>query len=152
MSFDFSDDYSGDGESFLNDSGDIGESGSALDSYDATNTSGSVPYNPYTNTGATTGGVVNTAQNPLPAPDASGGSGSFLSTLQNTMTQGLNDSIISATEFGLGSLADRLSVNANANVQYASAQGVPARAFTKGPSPLFLIGAAVAIYLIFFKK
>jgi hypothetical protein len=151
MSYDFSDD-SGDGESFLNDSGDNGDTGSSLDSYDATNTSGAVPYNPDTNTGATTGGVINTAQNPLPAPDASGGSGSFLSQLQNTMTQGLNDSIISATEFGLGSLSDRLSVNANAAVQYASAQGVPARAAAKGPSPLFLIGAAVAVYFIFFHK
>lgn len=114
--------------------------GSSLDSYDATNTSGSVAYNPNTNAGAA-GGVVNAASNPLPAPDAGGGNGNFLSGLQQVMTQGLNDAVVSATEFGLGALNDRLAVAAGGQVQPAAAQ-------SPAPGSLTVTGGALKWLLL----
>ena len=96
-----------------------------LDYIDSSNSSGTTGVDASTTTDSTTGAVINTAQNPLPAPDASGGNGSFLSTLQTTLTSGLNDGIVSATEFGLGALNDRLAANASGNIRPAAAQGVP---------------------------
>lgn len=120
----------------------------------ACNSSGSVAYNPNTNS-CSTGGVTNTSANPLPAPDASGGNGSFLNTLQQFMTQGLDPSVICRTEFGLGALNCRLSVAACGQVQPGAAQS-PQRGITQtSPSgsaltkllPLLLLG--VAAYVVY---
>lgn len=110
-----------------------------------TTCSGSVPSGPAV--AATCGGVTNTAQNPLPAPDASGGNGTFPAVLQSTLTTGLNDALISATEFGLGALTCRLSVAATGAVQPAAAQS-PAIGFNVSPGLLLLIGLGVLAFAL----
>jgi hypothetical protein len=124
--------------------GCLGSSPQPINCIDAANTSGTTAYNPYTSTCAT-GGVVNSAANPLPAPDASGGNGNFLAPLQQVMVQGLNDAVVSATEFGLGALNDRLAVAAQGPVQPAAAQS-PATAAKPGAGigTLLLVGGAIA--------
>lgn len=129
--------------------------GTPFDTSCALNTSGTTPVLPAA--ASTTGGVINTAQNPLPAPDASGGNGTFPSVLQQTMTQGLNDSLISATEFGLGALNDRLAVAATGQVQPVAAQS-PAQGITpmasKGISQttLLIIGAIIVAVVLLSHK
>jgi hypothetical protein len=120
---------------------------SALDSSFADNSSGTVAYNPNTTVTDTTGAVINTAQNPLPAADASGGNGSFLSPLQNVLTQGLNDTLISATEFGLGAFNDRLAVAATGGAQPAAAQS-PGIRKTANTTSWLIIGALVVFVVV----
>lgn len=120
--------------------------GTPFDTTCAASSSGTTPVLPAA--ASTTGGVINTAQNPLPAPDASGGNGTFPSVLQQTMTQGLNDALVSATEFGLGALNDRLAVAAYGNVQPAAAQS-PARGFGSiSPTTLLIIGAIIVVLVV----
>src|SRR5271163_2369366 len=57
--------------------------------------------------------------------DASGGNGSIPNVLQNIATQGLNDAVVSANEFGLGSLTDLLRVGAGGQTTAASAPSAP---------------------------
>lgn len=125
--------------------------GSPFDYTCAANTSGTTPILPAA--ASTTGGVINTAQNPLPAPDAGGGNGTYPSVLQQTMTQGLNDALISATEFGLGALNDRLAVAATGQVQPAATQS-PAKGIVGGISAntLLLIGAAIVVLILISHK
>jgi len=115
------------------------------------NESGTAPILPAN--ASTTGGVINTAQNPLPAPDAGGGNGTYPSVLQQTMTQGLNDALVSATEFGLGALNDRLAVAAYGHVQPAAAQS-PNRGISVGISSttLLIIGAIVVVLVLASQK
>jgi hypothetical protein len=150
------DDYSylGDTSNFSGDtSTGYDQSGSTQDSLDAGNVSGTVAYNPQTTTQSTAGGVVNSASNPLTAPpDASGGSGSILTSLQNTLTQGLNDAAISATEFGLGALNDRLAVATGTGVVTPAAAQSRGRASVslaanKGGWILIAALAAIVIYV-----
>lgn len=108
----------------------------------ASNTSGTTAVAPAVAAGS--GGVINTAQNPLPAPDASGGNGTFPGPLQSVLTQGLNDTLVSATEFGLGALNDRIAVAASGLAQPAAAPS-PA-GFVISPGLLLLIGAAVLLF------
>jgi hypothetical protein len=121
--------------------------GTPFDYTCASNQSGTTPILPAN--ASTTGGVINTAQNPLPAPDAGGGNGTYPSVLQQTMTQGLNDALVSATEFGLGALNDRLAVAAYGHVQPAAAQS-PARGIgvSLSPTALLVIGAIIVIAVL----
>ncbi|SRR5579862_1567776 len=111
----------------------------------ATNQSGTTPNTPYV--AATAGGVINSAQNPLPAPDASGGNGTFPGPLQATLTRGINDALVSATEFGLGALNDRLAVAANGGVQPAAAAS-PGLNFNLSPMALLLIGGVILFFAL----
>jgi hypothetical protein len=76
-----------------------------------------------------TGSVINTSANPVTTNsgpvDASGGNGSFPNVLQNVATQGLNDALVSAEEFGIGSLTDILRVGASGQTTAASAPSAP---------------------------
>lgn len=124
--------------------------GTPFDTTCQVNTSGTTPVLPAA--ASTTGGVINTAQNPLPAPDAGGGNGTYPSVLQQTMTQGLNDALVSATEFGLGALNDRLAVAAYGQVQPVAAQS-PNRGLRIGiSSTTLMIIAAVVVVIILAQK
>lgn len=83
-----------------------------------------------------TGAVINSSANPVTTNsgpvDASGGNGSFPNVLQNIATQGLNDSIVSAEEFGVGSLTDILRVGAGGHTTAASAPSAPTIAQAAG--------------------
>lgn len=116
-----------------------------LDYTCATNTSGTAPTSPAV--AATAGGVINSAQNPLPAPDASGGNGTFPGVLQGVLTQGLNDTLVSATEFGLGALNDRIAVAATGGAQPAAAPS-PGLSFGISPTMLLLIGGVILFFVL----
>lgn len=99
----------------------MGNDQNSLDSNFQTDT-GTSPYYANDTLSSDTGGAINSAVTPLNAPpDASGGNGSYPSALQQTLTQGLSDAVVSATEFGLGSLVDRLNVNTYAQTVAAAA-------------------------------
>lgn len=86
--------------------------------------------------GGSTGSVINSSANPVTTNsgpvDASGGNGSIPNVLQNIATQGLNDAVISAQEFGLGSLTDILRVGASGQTTAASAPSAPTTAVNSG--------------------
>lgn len=116
-----------------------------------------------TDTGSTgsTGGVINSSANPVTfnsgPVDASGGNGSIPNGLQNIATQGLNDAIISAQEFGIGSLTDLLRVGAQGQTTAASAPSAPtAQANASGPFGIPLLywglGAAAIVLFIVLRK
>lgn len=126
---------------------------SSLDAYAAYDSSGTVAYNPDTTVQSTAGGVVNSSNNPLVAPpDASGGNGSFLTPLQNAMTQGLNDTLVSATEFGFASLTDRIAVATGVARPVPAGAPVPVRSGFGGLSPgLLIIGGAILLLVVLAK-
>lgn len=129
-------------DDFSDDSG----SGDSLDS-DFTSDSGNSPYSTDT-LGSDTGGVFNASATPLTAPpDASGGNGSYASSLQSTLTTGINDALVSATEFGLGSLVDRITVGANAQASPAAAPGTVPNVGSSIPWGLLIIGA-LGVFLV----
>lgn len=118
-----------------------------LDYTCATNSSGTTANLPAV--AATAGGVINSAQNPLPAPDASGGNGTFPGPLQGVLTQGLNDTFVSATEFGLGALNDRIAVAAQGFAQPAAAPSPAAGlGFAISPMALLLIGGVILFFVL----
>lgn len=121
----------------------------SLDSYFESDT-GTSAYNSDAPLASDTGGAFNAASNPLnAAPDAGGGNGSYPSILQNTLTQGLSDAVVSATEFGLGSLVDRLTVNTNAQTTAAAAPAVkPGITVFGNISPGYLILGALGIFVV----
>ena len=119
---------------------------SSLDSGDSSD-SGTSDYSTDT-LGSDTGGVFNASATPLTAPpDASGGNGSYVTGLQSTLTNGINDALVSASEFGLGSLVDRLTVGANAQVSPAAAPGTVPNVGSSIPWGLLIIGA-LGVFLI----
>jgi hypothetical protein len=118
---------------------------------------GTTNYQTDTGTSGSTGSVVNSSANPVTTNsgpvDASGGNGSIPNALQNIATQGLNDAVVSAQEFGLGSLTDLLRVGAQGQTTAASAPSAPtAQASTsflgQVPGWLWVVGAGVALYLL----
>lgn len=124
---------------------------SVLDCLSADNSSGASAYN--TDTSAVdSGGSVNAAA-PVTtaAADASGGNGSFLGVLQNTLTQGLNDDVISGTDYGLGSLTGLLTGNTEGEAAPESAPTTAANAQGTSTSTLLLYGGiAVGVILVIY--
>jgi hypothetical protein len=131
-----------------------GDSSSYLDDYASDNSSGNVAYSSPDVNGATTGAVINSSVSPLTAPsDASGGSGSYLTSLQNTLTSGLSDSVVSASEFGLGSLVDRITGTPIGTVAPAAAPTpAPTTASTLFSNPLVWVGIAVVVIYLATRK
>ena len=109
-----------------------------------------------TDTGYTgsTGSVINSSANPITTNsgpiDASGGNGSIPNSLQNIATQGLNDAVVSAQEFGLGSLTDLLRVGAQGQTTAASAPSAPTQQSTTSgvPTWVWIAGAAVLAFAL----
>lgn len=129
------------------------DSNSYLDDFANSNASGAVAYSADNYVDATTGGVINSVSNPLNAPaDASGGNGSYLSSLQDTLTNGLSDSLVSAFDFGIGSLVDRYTVNANARVSPASAPAASISLSRGALSKVLLFGGAALVVYLLIKK
>lgn len=136
---------------------DYSDDSSFLDTYYDDNDSGRVAYGDPDSTAATTGGVINSSVTPLLAPpDAGGGAGSYLSSLQDTLTNGLASSADTALEYGLGSLVDRLTVNANRSLQPAAAPSVRASASlglgSVLSSPMVWIGALALVAFLVVRK
>lgn len=120
---------------------------------------GTTNYSTDYGTSGTTGGVINSSANPVTTNsgpvDASGGNGSIPNVLQNIATQGLNDAVVSANEFGLGAFNDLLRVGAQGTTTAASAPSAPtSQANTASSGPLgipwiaWIAVAGVAAYLI----
>ena len=120
----------------------------ALTGNDATIT-GTTNYSTDTGYDGTTGSVINTSANPITTNsgpvDASGGNGSIPNVLQNISTQGLNDAVVSAEEFGIGSLTDLLRVGAQGATTAASAPSYSTAAVVGGYPAWLVIGGAVAV-------
>jgi hypothetical protein len=118
----------------------------ALTGNDASIT-GTTNYQTDTGWDGSTGSVINSSANPVTTNsgpvDASGGNGSIPNVLQNIATQGLNDALVSAEEFGIGSLTDLLRVGAQGRTTAASA---PSYAVSVSGVPKWvLIGGVVAV-------
>jgi hypothetical protein len=115
---------------------------------------GTTNYNTDTGTTGSTGGVINSSANPVTTNsgpvDASGGNGSIPNSLQNIATQGLNDAVVSAQEFGIGSLTDLLRVGAQGQTTAASAPSAPTAQQATGlgsiPWWLWVGGGALLVY------
>jgi len=107
-------------------------------------------YNTDTSAGDS-GGVIN-ASNPITttAPDASGGNGSFLGVLQNTLTNGLNSGAIDENDFGLGTLANLLTGNTAGDCAPLSAPTtIPGSCSASSGVPSWVwIGAAIAVVAV----
>lgn len=135
---DYSDDYGND------------DSVGALTGNDASIT-GTTNYQTDTGYDGSTGSVINSSANPVTTNsgpvDASGGNGSIPNVLQNIATQGLNDALVSAEEFGIGSLTDLLRVGAQGKTTAASAPSYAAGVQLSGNKWL-LIGGAVALLAV----
>lgn len=126
------------------------------DSNDPTVT-GTTNYQTDTGTSGSTGSVINSSANPITTNsgpvDASGGNGSIPNILQNISTQGLNDNLVSAGEFGLGSLTDLLRVGAQGQTTAASAPSAPTSQASAGllsavPGWAWLAGGAILLYFL----
>lgn len=106
-------------------------------------------YGVLTDVGSTPGGLINTAASPVSAPpDASGGNGSYLGVLQNTLTQGLTDAAGAYEDYALGSLSTRYAVNAQAQVATASAQARQVTFQSYLPWVLLAAGIFVVVALV----
>lgn len=119
----------------------------------ASTTTGTTNYQTDSGTTGSTGSVINSSANPVTTNsgpvDAGGGNGSIPNSLQNIATQGLNDAVISAQEFGLGSLTDLLRVGAQGQTTAASAPSAPTTTASTGiPTWVWLAGAAVGLWLL----
>jgi hypothetical protein len=135
-------DYSSDDGS---DQSDVG----ALTGNDASIT-GTTNYQTDTGYDGSTGSLINSSANPVTTNsgpvDASGGNGSIPNVLQNIATQGLNDALVSAEEFGIGSLTDLLRVGAQGRTTAASA---PSYAVSVSGVPKWvLIGGVVGVLVL----
>jgi hypothetical protein len=122
---------------------------------------GTTNYSTDTGTSGTTGSVINSSANPITTNsgpvDASGGNGSIPNSLQNIATQGLNDAVVSAQEFGLGSLTDLLRVGAQGQTTAASAPSAPTAQQSTGllgqiPGWAWVLAAGAALWLLVRKK
>jgi hypothetical protein len=114
---------------------------------------GSTNYITDSGTTGSTGGVLNSSANPITTNsgpvDASGGNGSIPTGLQQIATQGLDDAVTSATEFGLGSLTDLLRVGAQGTTTAAAAPSPQGNTLTSSGIPTWAyIAAAVVIVAI----
>jgi hypothetical protein len=139
--YDFS---SGDGS----DNSGIG----ALTGDDSTIT-GTTNYQTDTGYDGSTGSVINSSANPVTSNsgpvDASGGNGSIPNVLQNIATQGLNDALVSAQEFGIGSLTDLLRVGAQGRTTAASAPSYATAVHAGGvPTWAIALGAIGILALV----
>jgi hypothetical protein len=136
---------------FSTDDGSDQSSVGALTGNDASVT-GTTNYQTDTGWDGSTGSVINSSANPVTTNsgpvDASGGNGSIPNALQNIATQGLNDALVSAEEFGIGSLTDLLRVGAQGKTTAASA---PSYAVSVSGVPKWvLIGGVVAVAALIF--
>ena len=139
-------DYSG-GDAV--EAGDYTDDQSYLDALNASNSSGNSAYADPDTLGATSGAVINSSSSPLSAPyDASGGSGSYLSTLQDTLTSGLSSAVIDAGEFGLGSLIDRITVGPSGTVTPAAAPTPQSGASALLSNPLVWVGIIAVVLIV----
>jgi len=110
-----------------------------------------------TDTGATgsTGAVLNSSANPITTNsgpvDASGGNGSIPTVLQQVATQGLNDAVVSAEEYGIGSLTDLLRVGAQGTTTAAAAPSAQGSFITTQSFPTWawILGAIVLGVIIY---
>jgi hypothetical protein len=120
----------------------------------ATTINGSTNFITGTGTDGSTGALINSSANPVTTNsgpvDASGGNGSIPSALQNIATQGLNDAVTSANEFGLGSLTDLLRVSSQGTTTAAAAPSPQGNTLTSSgiPTWIYLVGGAVVLLLI----
>jgi hypothetical protein len=146
MDDDFFDDFSSGDDS--SDNTGVG----ALTGDDSTYT-GTTNYQTDTGYDGSTGSVINSSANPVTTNsgpvDASGGNGSIPNVLQGIATQGLNDALVSAEEFGLGSLTDLLRVGAQGKTTAASAPSYATAVHTGGvPTWLIAVGAISILALV----
>jgi hypothetical protein len=136
---------------FSTDDGSDQSSVGALTGNDASVT-GTTNYQTDTGWDGSTGSVINSSANPVTTNsgpvDASGGNGSIPNALQNIATQGLNDALVSAEEFGIGSLTDLLRVGAQGKTTAASAPSYAAS--VSGVPKWVLIGGVVAVAALIF--
>jgi hypothetical protein len=118
---------------------------------------GTTNYGTDSGTSGTTGAVINSSANPVTTNsgpvDAGGGNGSIPNSLQNIATQGLNDAVVSAQEFGIGSLTDLLRVGAQGQTTAASAPSAPTAQQSTGffssiPGWAWLLIAGGGLYLL----
>jgi hypothetical protein len=137
---------------YSTDDGDSGQSVNALTGNDASLT-GTTNYQTDTGYDGSTGSVVNSSANPVTTNsgpvDASGGNGSIPNVLQNIATQGLNDALVSAEEFGIGSLTDLLRVGAQGRTTAASAPSYATGVQSGGvPTWAIAVGAIAILALV----
>jgi hypothetical protein len=114
---------------------------------------GTTNYQTDTGYDGSTGSVINSSANPVTTNsgpvDASGGNGSIPNILQGIATQGLNDAVTSATEFGLGSLTDLLRVGAQGKTTAASAPSYSATVASSSiPTWLYVVGGIAVLALV----
>lgn len=117
----------------------------------ANNVSGNVAYNANSPSAVCTGGVVNSsAPATKQAPSACGGNGSFLAALQDVFTQGLDDNVVSATCFAMGSFNNLLANSTGYAEASSAAQPAPAAQSATSPTTVLLVigGVALAAYLL----
>jgi hypothetical protein len=143
---DFGDDFSSDDGS---DNSGIG----ALTTGNDPTLTGTTNYQTDTGYDGSTGSVINSSANPVTTNsgpvDASGGNGSIPNVLQNIATQGLNDALVSAQEFGIGSLTDLLRVGAQGKTTAASAPSHSTAIANAGvPTWAIAVGAIAILALV----
>jgi hypothetical protein len=134
---------------------------------DADTSPNTLTPNDYTTTGTTnyqtdtgytgdSGSVINSSANPVTSNsgpvDASGGNGSFPNVLQSLQTQGLDDDVISAGEYALGSLTDLLRVGAQGRTTVASAPSAPTLSLNASAPKWLWIGVGAVILYFVIKK
>ena len=92
------------------------------------------------------GVIPNTGPTTTAAPDASGGSGSFLSTLQNTLTNGISTLLSEKISAGLAltTASDLKSVNSAGQVTPKAAQQTSG----SNMNTILLIGGGIALLTI----